>query len=196
MYKLHGNIKQGNFFLPKTLAWNGLKFIAYFCCSCLMTDCLCWVSGSTWPTSSHSARCPYCMRVFVNNTNLKIHIRDVHSVDKGPFICNKCGKLVKNRGSLRVHTYRFHTPKMWKLLSQTITLGLTVTVIAFDVCLRQNARWLYCSNSKYQLLCYTEITLKVKCINFKQHTLYTIRRKIIQKNSHKKKVKANWFSIM
>ncbi|XP_021914819.1 broad-complex core protein isoforms 1/2/3/4/5-like isoform X11 [Zootermopsis nevadensis] len=64
--------------------------------------------GSSWPTSNHNARCPYCMRVFVNNTNLKIHIRDVHSVDKGPFICNKCGKIVKNRGSLRVHLYRLH----------------------------------------------------------------------------------------
>jgi hypothetical protein len=91
----------------------------FFWYSCLMTDWLSWFSGSTAPTSGHSARCPYCMRVFVNNTNLKIHIRDVHSVDKGPFMCNECGKIVKNRGSLRVHTYRIHTLRAWKLLSQT-----------------------------------------------------------------------------
>lgn len=110
--KLHEKIKQKNVFLLKISVWNEFKLIPCFCCySCLMVNCLSWVSGPTWPTSSQCARCPHCMRVFVNNTNLKIHIRDVHSIDKGPFICNKCGKIVKNRGSLRVHTYRFHTPK-------------------------------------------------------------------------------------
>jgi hypothetical protein len=104
--------KTWEFFSAKNTHMGWLKFVPCFRFSCLMTDCLCWVSGSTWPTSSHSARCPFCMRAFVNSTNLKIHIRDVHSVDRGPYICNKCGKLVKNRGSLRVHTYRFHTPKM------------------------------------------------------------------------------------
>ncbi|XP_069692412.1 modifier of mdg4-like isoform X10 [Periplaneta americana] len=69
-----------------------------------------WI-GTTGPSQNPSSRCPHCMRVFVNNTNLKIHIRDVHSIDKGPFICTECGKQVKNRGSLRVHTYRFHTLK-------------------------------------------------------------------------------------
>ena len=47
----------------------------------------------------------------MNNANVKIHIRDVHSINKGPFSCNICGKVVKNQGSLRVHTYRFHTAK-------------------------------------------------------------------------------------
>lgn len=91
----------------KILGENELKLI--LSCLFMFKESLMFsFSGSSWPTSNHNARCPYCMRVFVNNTNLKIHIRDVHSVDKGPFICNKCGKIVKNRGSLRVHLYRLH----------------------------------------------------------------------------------------
>jgi DNA-directed RNA polymerase subunit RPC12/RpoP len=54
--------------------------------------------------------CPYCIRIFVNKSNLRVHIRDVHSADKGPFSCVRCGKQVKNRNCLRVHMYRRHTP--------------------------------------------------------------------------------------
>ncbi|XP_069692458.1 modifier of mdg4-like isoform X15 [Periplaneta americana] len=57
-----------------------------------------------------SVRCPYCIRMFANKSNLKIHIRDAHSADKGPFSCSQCGKQVKNRSCLRVHMYRSHTP--------------------------------------------------------------------------------------
>jgi hypothetical protein len=56
-------------------------------------------------------KCPLCPRVFVNKFNLKVHIRDVHSVDQGPFSCSQCGKQVKNRSCLRVHVYQQHRKK-------------------------------------------------------------------------------------
>ncbi|KAJ9594260.1 hypothetical protein L9F63_014316, partial [Diploptera punctata] len=56
-------------------------------------------------------KCPLCSRVFVNKFNLKVHIRDVHSLDRGPFSCVQCGKQVKNRSCLRVHIYQQHRKK-------------------------------------------------------------------------------------
>ncbi|PSN54215.1 Zinc finger protein 32 [Blattella germanica] len=75
--------------------------------------CCVLIAGSGWsvPGSAQNATCPFCTRSFVNNANLKIHVRDVHSVNKGPFVCGICGKVVKNKGSLRVHVYRFHSMK-------------------------------------------------------------------------------------
>ncbi|PSN54214.1 hypothetical protein C0J52_03563 [Blattella germanica] len=66
-------------------------------------------SGGYWSHhGSANIKCPYCFRMFVYKSNLKIHIRDVHSADAGPLLCNKCGKQVKNRSCLRVHMYRNH----------------------------------------------------------------------------------------
>jgi Putative transcriptional repressor regulating G2/M transition len=56
-------------------------------------------------------KCPACPRVFVNKFNLKVHIRDVHSADRGPFSCSQCGKQVKNQSCLRVHIYQQHRKK-------------------------------------------------------------------------------------
>lgn len=58
--------------------------------------------------------CPYCIRMSVNKSNLRIHIWDVHSADKGPFSCVHCGKQVKNRSCLRVHMYRRHSLELQK----------------------------------------------------------------------------------
>ena len=109
------------------------------------------VSGATWSSSSfnQNATCSFCLRTFVNNANLKIHIRDVHSVNKGPFVCNICGKVVKNRGSLRVHTYRFHTAKSkWTflllLLSMTSSLPPSLCLDEEDNSTNQNG-YLLCT---------------------------------------------------
>jgi hypothetical protein len=81
----------------------------------LLADCLIstfWVPGCIFShhgSSVPSVKCPYCTRIFVNKSNLRIHIRDVHSTDRGPFSCVQCGKQVKNRSCLRVHMYRSHT---------------------------------------------------------------------------------------
>ncbi|KAJ9594259.1 hypothetical protein L9F63_014315, partial [Diploptera punctata] len=64
-----------------------------------------------WPhqgSGSGDIKCPYCIRMFVYKSNLRIHIRDFHSADVGPFSCTHCGKQVKNRSCLRVHIYRNH----------------------------------------------------------------------------------------
>ncbi|XP_023725657.1 modifier of mdg4 isoform X7 [Cryptotermes secundus] len=65
-----------------------------------------------WIATAHlSVKCPLCSRDFVNKSNLNIHIRDVHSDERGPFACPQCGKQVKNRSCLRVHMYQQHRKK-------------------------------------------------------------------------------------
>lgn len=74
------------------------------------------VTGSpescAWIATAHlNVKCPLCSRDFVNKSNLNIHIRDVHSDERGPFACPQCGKQVKNRSCLRVHMYQQHRKK-------------------------------------------------------------------------------------
>ncbi|XP_069686649.1 modifier of mdg4-like isoform X6 [Periplaneta americana] len=65
-----------------------------------------------WIATAHlNIKCPLCSRDFVNKSNLNIHIRDVHSDERGPFSCPQCGKQVKNRSCLRVHMYQQHRKK-------------------------------------------------------------------------------------
>ncbi|XP_069692404.1 modifier of mdg4-like isoform X9 [Periplaneta americana] len=65
--------------------------------------------GQGWPSSAiQIMECPLCTRSFRNKFNLKVHMRDVHGDDQGPFSCPQCGKQVKNRSCLRVHLYRRH----------------------------------------------------------------------------------------
>ncbi|PNF31286.1 hypothetical protein B7P43_G12664 [Cryptotermes secundus] len=60
------------------------------------------------PSAVYIMECPLCSRGFRNKFNLKVHMRDVHGDDQGPFSCPECGKQVKNRSCLRVHLYRRH----------------------------------------------------------------------------------------
>ncbi|XP_023709917.1 broad-complex core protein isoforms 1/2/3/4/5 isoform X8 [Cryptotermes secundus] len=65
--------------------------------------------GQGWlPSAVYIMECPLCSRGFRNKFNLKVHMRDVHGDDQGPFSCPECGKQVKNRSCLRVHLYRRH----------------------------------------------------------------------------------------
>ena len=66
-------------------------------------DCTGWL-----PSAVYVMECPLCYRGFKNKFNLKVHMRDVHGDDPGPFLCPRCGKQVKNRSCLRVHLYRRH----------------------------------------------------------------------------------------
>lgn len=67
-----------------------------------LSDCTGWLSSAVY------MECPLCYRGFKNKFNLKVHMRDVHGDDQGPFLCPLCGKQVKNRSCLRVHLYRRH----------------------------------------------------------------------------------------
>ncbi|XP_067003531.2 protein bric-a-brac 1 isoform X3 [Anabrus simplex] len=64
-----------------------------------------------WMPSPPQLLCPLCDREFVNKFNLKVHIRDKHSSDRGPYSCPLCGKQVKNQSCLRVHLYQQHRKK-------------------------------------------------------------------------------------
>jgi len=80
------------------------------------TDHFLYATGSpencAWIATAHlNVRCPHCSRNFVNKSNLNIHIRDVHSNERGPFACLQCGRQVKNKSCLRVHMYQQHTRK-------------------------------------------------------------------------------------
>jgi hypothetical protein len=39
------------------------------------------------------------------------HIRNIHGDQQGPFPCELCGKLYKNKKSLGVHMYDMHKNK-------------------------------------------------------------------------------------
>lgn len=70
------------------------------------------LEGCAWIATTHlNVKCPLCSRDFVNKSNLNIHIRDVHSDERGPFECPQCGKQVKNKSCLRVHMYQQHRKK-------------------------------------------------------------------------------------
>ncbi|PSN45847.1 hypothetical protein C0J52_05496 [Blattella germanica] len=70
------------------------------------------MGNCAWIAAAHlNIKCPVCSRDFVNRSNLNIHIRDVHSEERGPFSCPWCGKQVKNRSCLRVHMYQQHRKK-------------------------------------------------------------------------------------
>lgn len=71
--------------------------------SCFFFYCTGWLSSPVY-----IMECPLCYRGFKNKFNLKVHMRDVHGGEQGPFLCPRCGKQVKNRSCLRVHLYRRH----------------------------------------------------------------------------------------
>lgn len=52
--------------------------------------------------------CPVCSRPFATKFNLRIHMRDKHSVSHDLFVCPHCGKVMKNKSCLRVHMYQKH----------------------------------------------------------------------------------------
>ncbi|XP_021914812.1 broad-complex core protein isoforms 1/2/3/4/5-like isoform X5 [Zootermopsis nevadensis] len=81
--------------------------------------------GQGWLYSAvYIMECPLCSRGFRNKFNLKVHMRDVHGDDQGPFFCPHCGKQVKNKSCLRVHQYRHHqAPK--NILHSPVTMHKT-----------------------------------------------------------------------
>ena len=79
-----------------------IKYEWHSLISCF-SDCTGWLSSAVY-----IMECPLCSRGFKNKFNLKVHMRDVHGDDQGPFLCPRCGKQVKNRSCLRVHLYRRH----------------------------------------------------------------------------------------
>ena len=82
-----------------------------------MYRCLCIVSGQggyikkTAP-SFHGGMlrygCPKCTKHFSRRDNLQTHIANIHGDARGPFACPHCGKLTKNKMSLRSHMYEYH----------------------------------------------------------------------------------------
>lgn len=89
----------------------------------MLTSCFCICAG--WLYSAvYIMECPLCSRGFRNKFNLKVHMRDVHGDDQGPFFCPHCAKQVKNKSCLRVHQYRHHqAPK--NILHSPVTMHKT-----------------------------------------------------------------------
>ncbi|XP_033611332.1 modifier of mdg4 isoform X10 [Cryptotermes secundus] len=52
--------------------------------------------------------CPKCTKHFSRRDNLQTHIANIHGDARGPFTCPQCGKLTKNKMSLRSHMYEYH----------------------------------------------------------------------------------------
>ena len=63
-------------------------------------------SGVNSSTSGHWT-CPYCQKIFVQNSNFKNHVR-THS-DERPFVCNICSIGFKERYHLKKHFLFKHT---------------------------------------------------------------------------------------
>ncbi|XP_046995627.1 protein bric-a-brac 1-like isoform X2 [Schistocerca americana] len=51
--------------------------------------------------------CPWCDRTFTSKGNMKVHIRDLHKQQER-LRCELCGAGSRNKGSLRIHMYRYH----------------------------------------------------------------------------------------
>ncbi|XP_034232156.1 longitudinals lacking protein, isoforms H/M/V-like isoform X3 [Thrips palmi] len=62
----------------------------------------------TRPKQIKQVWCPVCSRPFATKFNLRIHMRDKHSVSHDLFVCPHCGKVMKNKSCLRVHMYQKH----------------------------------------------------------------------------------------
>jgi hypothetical protein len=81
---------------------------------CVSTCFLCLTVVVALGTSGRAAlQCPVCPRTFVSKANLLVHAKNEHGDDRGPFSCSICGRIAKNKNSLRVHVYLYHR-KNWK----------------------------------------------------------------------------------
>jgi ribosomal protein L37AE/L43A len=53
-------------------------------------------------------QCSKCPKQFASQSNLRRHFVNLHGQDRGPFFCPFCGKVTKNKISLKSHIYAYH----------------------------------------------------------------------------------------
>ncbi|XP_033607869.1 protein abrupt isoform X12 [Cryptotermes secundus] len=52
--------------------------------------------------------CPVCYKTFTRNHDMKVHARNLHGEDRGPFQCIFCAQWSKNSESMRKHIANHH----------------------------------------------------------------------------------------
>jgi len=52
--------------------------------------------------------CPVCYKTFRRNHIMKVHARNLHGEDRGPFQCVFCAQWSKNAESMRKHIANHH----------------------------------------------------------------------------------------
>jgi hypothetical protein len=106
--------------------WSGVLFRCYRIISevkytfihMLVSACfLCLTVVALGTSGRAQLQCPVCPRTFVSKANLLVHAKNEHGDDRGPFSCSICGRIAKNKNSLRVHIYLYHRKK-WKIEKQ------------------------------------------------------------------------------
>lgn len=55
--------------------------------------------------------CTVCHKEFYHLDSLKKHVANLHGEARGPFVCSRCGRTMKNKNSLYAHMYNYH--KRW-----------------------------------------------------------------------------------
>jgi hypothetical protein len=94
--------------------WIISELTCTFLCIYISACFLCLTVVMALGTSGRAAlQCPVCPRTFVSKANLLVHAKNEHGDDRGPFSCSICGRIAKNKNSLRVHVYLYHR-KNWK----------------------------------------------------------------------------------
>jgi hypothetical protein len=53
--------------------------------------------------------CPVCYKTFTRNRDMKVHARNLHGEDRGPFQCLFCAQWSKNAESMRKHIANYHS---------------------------------------------------------------------------------------
>lgn len=55
-----------------------------------------------------ASQCIVCKKRYSSTSNLKSHMRNMHSVEPEVLPCNICGKIFKSKKYLNMHKYRMH----------------------------------------------------------------------------------------
>ncbi|KAK3921214.1 Protein tramtrack, beta isoform [Frankliniella fusca] len=64
--------------------------------------------GGAGGAADMAYQCSRCPKRFATLSNLRRHYLNLHGPDRGPFLCPFCGKLTKNKISLKSHIYAYH----------------------------------------------------------------------------------------
>lgn len=76
------------------------------------TDCVLLISGYVRKKKLHSNlegfQCKLCGNEYAVKNAVVRHIRNIHGGDVGPFACQSCKKICKNKDALRTHIYNYH----------------------------------------------------------------------------------------
>lgn len=64
--------------------------------------------GAASRGSAMAYQCSRCPKRFATQSNLRRHYLNLHGPDRGPFLCPFCGKVTKNKISLKSHIYAYH----------------------------------------------------------------------------------------